>query len=459
MTLMLRLGDLASLTGGRLSSGNPRALVTRFRIDSRAVERGDYFVALKGAKHDGHVFVRDVLDKGAGGLVLSREIKGLPESVNCLVVPDTVDALQRIAGDFRGRFDVRVVGITGSNGKTTTKEMTAHVLSSAGKNLLSTHGNMNSQIGLPLMLLELEQRNTHAVLEMGASEKGNIARLADLAKPDVGVITGIGAAHLEFFGSLENVLAAKWELVESLGPSGSAVLNADDPLLMSRRGSLRRPLATFGLSPEADVRAVNVRFVPEAVFDIVADGRRREVRLPVSGEFNVRNALAAAAVARGENVPLDAVADALETFTPPAQRMEIRTTRDGVTFVIDAYNANPTSMRASLEGFHQAFPNRPKSVVLGSMLELGPAAEKEHADLGKMLAGLNFHKIYFIGPEGEWVKEGLSTAGASASLTIARDKESLRDELKKSLVSGSAVLFKASRGVRLEDVYQPLLGD
>lgn len=453
----MRLGDLAAVTGGRLTGGNPRALVTRFVIDSRAVERGDYFVALKGVRHDGHVFVRDVLDKGAGGLVLSREIKDLPESVNCLVVPDTVDALQRIARDYRRRFDVRVVGITGSNGKTTTKEMTAQVLAAAGKTLLSTKGNMNSQIGLPLMLLELETRSTHAVLEMGASEKGNIARLSELASPDVGVITGIGAAHLEFFGSLENVLAAKWELMEALGPAGRAVLNADDALLMSRRKSLKCPLTTFGVSENADVRAEKIRFEPGAVFDLIMDGQRREIQLPVSGEFNVRNALAAAAVARGENISLDVVAAALAKFNPPPQRMEIQTTKDNVTYVIDAYNANPTSMKASLEGFNQAFPNRTKIVVLGSMLELGPAAEAEHANLGKLLAGLNMEKIYFIGPEGEWMKSGLAAAGGKTIVTISQNKEALRNELKKSLSPGVAVLFKASRGVRLEDVYQPLL--
>lgn len=453
----MRLGDLAAVTGGRLTGGNPRALVTRFVIDSRAIERGDYFVALKGARHDGHVFVQDVLAKGAGGLVLSREMDDLPNNVNCLVVPDTVMALQRIAKDYRRRFDVRLVGITGSNGKTTTKEMTAQVLASAGKTLLMTKGNMNSQIGLPLMLLELDPKSTHAVLEMGASEKGNIARLAELASPDVGVITGIGAAHLEFFGSLENVLAAKWELMEALGPSGRAVLNADDALLMSRRKSLRCPLTTFGLSEKADVRAEKIRFEPNAVFDLVADGQRREVRLPVSGEFNVRNALAAAAVARGENISLDDVVAALAKFNPPPQRMEIRTTKDRVTLVIDAYNANPTSMRASLEGFNQAFPNRPKVVVLGSMLELGPSAQAEHSDLGRLLAGLNMQQIFFIGPEGEWVKEGFSSVGGRIPITISQSKEDLRNQLKKSLSPGVAVLFKASRGVRLEDVYQPLL--
>jgi UDP-N-acetylmuramoyl-tripeptide--D-alanyl-D-alanine ligase len=426
-------------------------------IDSRSAGPGDLFVALKGERNDGHDFVRDVAAKGAAGALVSREIPGLPTDFACLRVADTLEALQRIGRAHRQKFPARVTGITGSNGKTTTKEMLSQILSHAGKSVLSTLGNLNSQIGLPLMLMELQPGHTHMVLEMGASEKGNIARLCELAGPQAGIITNIGKAHLEFFGGVEGVLNAKWELVESLPKDGLAVLCADDPLLESRRKQAACSVTTFGISPQADVRAENVRQTPETVFDLICGKARQEVRLPVPGLFNVMNALAAAAVAKADNISMASIAEALADFRPPQQRMQVRRAKDGVLFVIDAYNANPSSMKASLESFDRAFPDRRKVAVLGGMRELGPYAEPEHRGLGEFLAALGLERIYFLGPEGEWVRSGLSSKKQGATLALFQDKEALRAELRKVISGHTAVLFKASRGVRLEDVYEPLL--
>ena len=443
-------------TGTNVPTNVP-ANVLRVVIDSRAVQPGDLFGALKGDRRDGHDFLKEVADRGAAGAMVSRGVDGLPSGFGLIRVDDTLQGLQRLGRAHREKMSVRVIGITGSNGKTTTKEMTAHLLQAMGRDVFSTRGNLNSQIGLPLMLLELEPHHTHAVLEMGASAKGDIQGLAEMARPQMAVITGIGRAHLETFGSLEGVLAAKWELVESLGKDGIAFLNADDPLLLSRRKSARCSVVTYGLSAGADVRAENVRQDPQTAFDLVVGGARRNVRLPVPGLFNVTNALAAAAVALWERGLLPDVAEGLGRFTPPPQRMQLRRRPDGSMFVIDAYNANPDSMGAFLDSFVQAFPHWPKTVVLGSMLELGFASEQEHRQLGHKLAGLPLERIFFVGPEGEWVRSGYVEAGGKKDVVVGDDKNLLRTEIAGGLAPNGVVLFKASRGVRLEEIYEPLI--
>lgn len=455
MNLDVTAAELASLMGGRLSSGDPAARVRSLAIDSRALQEGDYFVALAGERSDGHEFVPEVLARGAAGVVVSRDVPGIPQGTNCIRVAAAIPALQKAGQAFRRRFPVRVVGITGSNGKTTTKDMTAHALAAGGKKVLATRGNLNSQIGLPLMLMEIEAGMSHAVLEMGASERGNIRRLAELAGPDTGVITGIGAAHLEYFGSLEGVRDAKWELIESLPHGGVAVLNADDPLLASKAVPAGRRSVTFGFGAGADVRGENVAQDESVTFDLLCDGKRLPVRLPLPGLFNVRNALAAAAVAWTEGIGLDAICASLAAFSPPKMRMEVRRLPDGTVFLIDAYNANPTSMKASIESFVRAFPGRPHVAVLGSMLELGPSAQAEHTALGALVAGSAVDEVYFLGPEGGWVRYGAGPA--KERVRLFDDHDSLRRALAAALRPGSAVLFKASRGVKLEKIFEPMI--
>lgn len=456
MTLPYSWNEWAAMTGGRLGQeGAVRP--ARVVIDSRAVQPGDLFVALKGERADGHDFLSQVAAQGAAGALVSRGGEGLPAGFGWIRVDDPLAALQKAAAAHRQKMNVRVIGITGSNGKTTTKEMLAHVLREAGRTVCATRGNLNSQIGLPIMLLDLHCDHTHAVLEMGASAKGDLTALASLARPSMAVLTGIGRAHLETFGSLDGVLAAKWELVESLNRDGIAFLNGDDSLLAKKKNDALCSVVTFGTGSGLDVRAERVRQDPQAVFDLVVGGARREVRLPVPGLFNVSNALAAAAVALWERVPLPEVARALGTFVPPPQRMQVRRRSDGTLLVIDAYNANPDSMAASLNSFVNAYPGSPKTVVLGSMLELGEVAEQEHRRLGQVMAGLPLERIFFVGPEGPWVRAGYDEAGGKKSFTMGEDRAPLRDEIARVLRPDSVVLFKASRGVRLEEIYESLL--
>lgn len=456
MTLSYSWEELAAHAGGRLEKAG--AVMARgVGIDSRAVRKGDLFVALKGDRQDGHEFLGEAAARGAAGALVSRSVEGLPNGFGLIRAGDALTGLQSLGRAHRKGMPVRVIGITGSNGKTTTKEMLAHLLQSMGRDVFATKGNWNSQIGLPLMLLELESHHTHAALEMGASAKGDIARLAEMAAPQMAVITGIGRAHLETFGTVEGVLEAKWELVEALGKDGVAFLNADDPRLVARRKEARCSVVTFGLSPGADVRAENVRQTPHTVFDLVVGGARREVRLPMPGLFNVTNALAAASVALWERGLLPVVAEALGRVTPPSQRMQMRRRADGPLFLIDAYNANPDSMAASVQSFVRAFPQGPKTAVLGSMRELGPASEREHIQLGRTLAGLPLERIFFIGPEGEWVRAGYAEAGGKKEVAIGEDREKMREDIARSLEANAVILFKASRGVRLEEIYEPLL--
>lgn len=451
MNLELTFGELARITGGRLLSGHPGAPVRALTIDSRRAGPGDVFVALKGERHDGHDFVKDVLARGAAGALVTDAPAGLPRGAAVVQAPDPVRALQDVARRHRERFKARVVGITGSNGKTTTKEMVSRLLGAAGKSVLATQGNLNSQIGLPLMVMELGPAHTHAVFEMGASEKGNIASLASVARPSVGVITNIGRAHIEFFKTREGVADAKWELAESLPSDGLAVLNADDPRLMARRGKTKARVVTFGLEAGADVRGEDLRQAPETSFTLSSRGRKVPVTLSMPGLFNVYNALAAAAVALEEGAGFDSIADALAAFQPPAQRMQVRRGTGGEILVVDAYNANPDSMSASLESFAKAYAGRRRVAVLGGMRELGPTAQEEHRALGLQLSRLGLEAVFFFGPEGAWVKEGYP------GLREFHDKESLREAIKKASSPGAAFLFKASRGVKMEEVYEPLL--
>jgi UDP-N-acetylmuramoyl-tripeptide--D-alanyl-D-alanine ligase len=457
MTLGFRWADLPAITAGRLSGGDASSTVGPVAVDSQAVSRGGTFVALPGQRRDGHDFVRPAVERGATGVVVSRDVGVLPAGVACLRVDDTLRALQEVGAAHRKLFTPAVVGVTGSNGKTTTKEMVARVLRASGREVLATRGNLNSQVGLPLMLMELEAGHGYAVFEMGASKRGEIARLAELARPRIGVLTNVGPAHLETFGTLQDVFEAKWELAASLPRDGLAVLNADDPFLAARRTAPACPVMTFGLGPKADVRAENIVQEPGASFDLVLGGVRRRVRLAAPGAFNVLNALAAAAVGLHERVPLDELVAALERAVPPPGRMQVRVSREGAVMVLDAYNANPASMSAAVESFVRAYADRKRLAVLGGMRELGAAAEAEHAGVGERLAGLSLDRIFFLGEEGDWVRAGYEKGGGAARFEVYASRDELREALRRELGPGVAAVFKASRGVRLEEVYEPLL--
>lgn len=450
------LHELINAARGEFLLGDPHSLVRTLSIDSRTIRKGDYFIAISGNNFDGHAFLKTVIEKGAAGIIVSKQDLDLgnpfPVFPAVVRVADTTRALGDIAGAYRRKWRTPLAAVTGSNGKTTTKEMLASILGLKGKTL-HTAGNFNNQIGLPLTLVGLASEHEYAVVEMGSSYPGEIARLAEIAAPDIGVITNIGLSHLERLKNREGVLAEKRALLDGLHEGGCGIVNIDDPMLKDIRLAEGRELVTYGTAPDAMVRATNVRFWPEKPsFDLTIDGRSVGIKLAIFGGFNISNALAAAAAAWKAGAGLETIKAGLERFSPVGMRMETRELASGVTLINDAYNANPSSMRASVRGVVESFPDRVKVAVLGDMLELGEGADTEHRSLGEFLDSQPFSKIFLYGPRMEKAAAAMKGHGRHYP-----DKESLEIDLKRSLAPGSVVLVKGSRGMRLEEIVEHLL--
>jgi UDP-N-acetylmuramoyl-tripeptide--D-alanyl-D-alanine ligase len=453
------LHELVSAVRGEFLSGNPHAPVRNLSTDGRALRRGDYFVALQGKNFDGHDFLKQAVERGAAGIVVSRQQIDLgnpfPDFPAIVRVNDTLKALGDIARCYREKFRIPLIGITGSNGKTTTKEMLASILRHKGPTV-STTGNFNNRIGLPLTLFNLTSEHRYAVVEMGTSIPGEIGRLTEIASPSVGIITNIGLAHLENFKSQEGVLEEKSTLFRSLPDDGYAVVNNDDPYLRKLLPSLEKASVTYGVEREAQVQAKNIRLWPEfPSFDLCIGAECVRVTLPLYGRFNVYNALAAAAAAWKLGIDSETIKQGLEHFSVPRMRMEVKKLISGVTIINDAYNANPTSVKESVQGMVTAFPDREKIVVLGDMLELGVQAEAEHFRLGEFLVSQPLSKVFLYGP----LMEKAFLAMNNPSVAYFKKKDELEAALRKPLPPGAVVLFKASRGMALEEIANKMLSE
>jgi len=455
----IRLQELISAVQGEFLSGNPHADVAAIVTDGRTLRKGDYFLALAGKNFDGHDFLRQALENGADGIIVSRENLDLgnpfPNFPAIVRVKDTLKALGDIAAYNRRKFTIPVVGVTGSNGKTTTKDMLAAILNGKGRTLCS-EGNYNNQIGLPQTLLHLDTSHRFAVVEMGSSFPGEIQRLAEITAPTMGIVTNIGSAHLENFKSQEGVFEEKTALFRSLPDDGCAIVNADDPFLRRVMLSLGKENVTYGIEKVAQVTAKNIKLWPDyPSFDLCIGPDSVNVTLPVYGRFNVYNALAAAASAWKLGVGLDAIRTGLQGFIPSKMRMEVRRLISGTVFINDAYNANPVSVMESVESLVQTFPDREKVVVLGDMLELGLQAEAEHYKLGEFLASQPLSGIFLYGPLME--KAMLVLNNTSVKHFLEQDK--LKAALKHAMPEGGVVLFKASRGMAIEKVADELFSE
>lgn len=435
--------------------GDPWAPFRDICTDTRQFRPLSFYLALKGKNFDGHAYVGEAQEKGAGGLILSHLdngwARGLARLPAVVRVPDTLVALQKLASAHRQRYNPMVVGVTGSNGKTTVKEMLGQILALQGPTL-KTHGNLNNHIGLPFMILEITPEHRFAVLEMGASQKGDIALLATLAAPQLGIITNIGPAHLEFFGSLEGTFQAKRELADGVSSGSRVVLNKDDPFLAKLAEELGSRAITFGFHPDAQVRATRVTEEEKTHFDLRANGQSVSVQLPVPGRFNVQNALAAAAAALELGAPLDLIVQGLESFTNVAMRMQKKVLASGAVVMNDAYNANPASMRQGLAGFCGAYPGREKIAVLGDMLELGSGSFQEHRDLLKKIQEFPLISVFLIGPQ---MKEAFGP-GLPPYFRHFSDKAEMLSALRKTVGPSNAVFVKGSRGMALEEIVQKL---
>lgn len=418
------------------------ATVTGWSIDSRTVEPGSLFFALRGPNHDGHCFVEKAFEKGAVAAVVEHAIGGAPAA---LVVADAQAALDRLAAWARARWEGTVIGITGSAGKTTTKEVIAQLLAvemPVGK----TVGNLNNHIGVPLSILRLPDDAKAAVIEIGMNHPGEIRRLAGIARPSIGVVTNVGLAHAEFFGSAEGVALAKRELIEALPSDGLAVLNADDPRVARFHEVFPGRAITFGISGPADIRAEAVEYGPDGVRFRV-DGTDFESSL--SGRHNVSNILAGLAVARSFGIEFARIKDAVRALTPGNMRGE-RFTHNGITILNDCYNSNPEAARSMVDVL-RTIPARRHIAVLGEMLELGRWSESLHGDVGRYTAQCGIDVLIGIrGAAREMVDEAVRS-GLPAGAAFFFDDPAAAGELLRGIAQpGDAILFKGSRGTRVE---------
>ena len=443
----MQVAEAAAALEARCSDGS-----TEFHgctTDSRSVERGQLFVALQGPNHDGHDHVDDAARSGAAAAMIARAVQA---SLPLIEVDDTLAALGRLAADWRDRFELPVIGVTGSNGKTTVKEMLASILQ-RGAPVLATRGNLNNEIGLPLTLMQLDASHRIAVIEMGANHPGEIARLARLARPGIGVITQCAPAHLEGFGSVEGVARAKGELFANLDANGTAVINADDdfaPLWHELAGARR--CLTFAVDAPADVRA---GWRPDGIgsrIELTTPEGSATLRLALPGRHNVANAAAAAATALAAGTPLEAIVAGLEAMRPVPGRLAVKTTPGGVCIIDDTYNANPASLRAGLEVL--AASQGRHWLVLGDMAELGPSGKDYHRKAAKLARAHGVERLLTIGELASLTSTGFG-AGAQHYERI----EDLVSDLRATLSPQTTVLIKGSRSMGLERVVSALTSE
>jgi UDP-N-acetylmuramoyl-tripeptide--D-alanyl-D-alanine ligase len=547
----LTIADILAATGGDLLRGSESTAFSGVSIDSRTIGQGELFWTLKGDRFDGHTFVNEVIIKGAAGAIVGPEFMpaltpapgmSWPTDRVLIRVKDRLLALQETAGFLRRQFPIPVVAVTGSNGKTTTKEMIASIMScskkgegrrvkseefhhspftlhTSSKEVLKTVGNQNNLIGLPLTLCKLSSEVKMAVLELGMNAFGEIRRLTQICQPTVGLITNIGPAHIEFFGSLEKISQAKGELFEEMRPDGVAIINGDDPYCL-RMANRRGKVITFGLREGADVRGEGIRQHETNVsFTLHADGKKIEITLPLVGQINVYNALAAAAAARAIHVPLSVIRQGLEQVVlPPMRMMRLKGWNNSI-IINDAYNANPVSMCSAIDTLVQSkadlsiergdnatqregdetgrgkkgekgrhlppgplfpqsagLPVPPQSLkegahfaasvggrailVLGDMLELGADAERFHRYVGWFIALSHIDYLFTCGHLAHWIaEEALANGMEKDHVFPDLNHDRIAETLKTLAAPGDRILIKGSRGARMETVAKILMDE
>ncbi|MFK4067977.1 UDP-N-acetylmuramoyl-tripeptide--D-alanyl-D-alanine ligase [Streptomyces sp. NPDC029674] len=458
--IALSLAEIASVVGGQTYDiPDPAVQVTGPVVrDSREVEPGSLFVAFVGERVDGHDYAADVVAAGAAAVLASR-----PVGVPAIVVDDVQAALGALARHVVERLGATLVALTGSVGKTSSKDLLAQVLRRHAPTVW-TPGSLNNEIGLPLTALSATDETRFLVLEMGARGIGHIRYLTGLTPPKIGLVLNVGTAHIGEFGGREQIAQAKGELVESLPADGAAVLNADDPLVRAMASRTKARVLLFGEAEDADVRAENVRLTGngQPAFTLHTPSGCSDVTLRLYGEHHVSNALAAAAVAHELGMSVDEIALALsEAGTLSRWRMEVTERPDGVTVVNDAYNANPESMRAALRALAAMGKGRRTWAVLGQMAELGDEGLAEHDAVGRLAVRLNVSKLVAVGGrEASWLQLGAYNEGSWGEESVhVSDAQAAVDLLRSELRAGDVVLVKASRSVGLERVATALLDD
>lgn len=446
MDLKIDIETLTKALGGKLLKGNPGAPFSRFETDSRKVKNGDFFLPLKGVNYDAHSFLPSTLAAGAGGWI--AEALKIPDKTpeTVITVDNTLKALQALALFHRRRFNPRLAAITGSNGKSTVKEMLTAVFSAAGPTC-SNRGNLNNHIGLPLSLLELSAEHRYAVFELGASKQGDTAEIAALALPDVGVVTNIAPAHLEGFGDMETLFRTETEVADHLAADGVMIYNADDDWL-SRLAGRPRSLS-FGRSQKADFRVQE----SGSGFSICEKEGQFQITLSQDSAHNRLNAAAAWAAARTLGVPPEHIISGLAGFHPPPMRMQEIKIKEALV-ILDAYNANPHSMASALK--EMTGKPKPLYLMLGDMKELGKFSKYYHTDLGAALAHMGAEKVFLAGPEMKAAAGAYCRAGGN-SMEYGESLEDWLPQARELISAGKgSFLIKASRSMKFERIIEGL---
>jgi UDP-N-acetylmuramoyl-tripeptide--D-alanyl-D-alanine ligase len=461
--LSLTAADIAAAAGGRVVRGEAQTGIGRIVIDSRAVQAGDFFVAIKGERFDGHRFVGETLERGALGAMVEAvpDAPGTGERRAPVIVqvPETTRALQMTARHVRRRSGSQVVAITGSAGKTTTKEVAAELLSSRYR-VFRNKGNLNNHIGLPLSLLELRSRPEIAVVELGMNHPGEIRTLVGIAEPEVRVWTNVGDAHLGFFESADAIAAAKAEILEEARPNDLLIANANDARVMSRAEGFHGRVMTFGIGTKADVMATDVE--AKGLDGLAATLQTRDgtahLRSPLLGLGNLSNILAATAVAIHFDVPVSEIVERAERLRPATHRGELLRLPGGITLVDDSYNSSPSALRQALEVVAAARGCARRVAILGEMLELGSHADRLHAESGKAAAAAQLDLLIAVGgpAAGILARAAIENGLSASTVTHVATKEEAAELALKRVRPGDLVLVKGSRGIGTDLVVERL---
>lgn len=445
--MKLTVEEILSTTGGKLLSGKSEGTITSISTDTRSLKQGDFYVALKGANFDGHVFVMDAIKKGSSGVLVSDKM-AVTSGLTAIQVSNTEKALGDMAQAWRKKFFIPVVGLTGSSGKTTTKDMLTACLQEVGP-VCATQGNLNNLIGLPKTIFTLEAKHRYAVWEMGMNAFGEIARLTEIAGPTIGLITNVGLAHLEGVGSLSGVAKAKGELFEGLASQAVAIVNADDAEI--RKLIVHGPQISFGRTQPADVQVQKIKYTADgSVVQMKMGQGVVEFQTPLTADYQVDNFAACVAVCEALQIPAEKIQMGIQKFSSGKMRGERIDLAKGITVINDTYNANPTAMRVALEALANSYPNRRKIAVLGEMWELGDKSDDYHAQVGEDVAKAGIKELFIFGEKAEPMKKSFPQARHYLKM------DELIADLQASLKSGDVLLVKGSRGARMERVVESL---
>ncbi|WP_066187306.1 MULTISPECIES: UDP-N-acetylmuramoyl-tripeptide--D-alanyl-D-alanine ligase [Gracilibacillus] len=453
------LSQIAVMANAELSSNQySNRTMTGVSIDTRSIEEGQLFIPFTGANVDGHQFVEQAYENGAAAAFWQKDVPNPPKDVPLLFVDDSLQAMQDLAKNYRIETGVKVIGITGSNGKTSTKDMVAQVLSGHFK-VQKSQGNYNSQQGLPLSLFTLDEDTEIMVLEMGMSDIGQIAKLVDIACPNISIITNIGESHMEILGSRERIAEAKFEITSNLSQEGLFIYDGDEPLLQQKLTEDQTPFIckSFGKSKTSDIYPLSIELKGDGTEFIVNQFPDSTLYLPVLGIHNVKNAMAAILAAIHLGVHENEIKQQLTNLQLTAMRMETIQGKKQSLIVNDAYNASPTSMRAAISLIDSLKGYTSKILILGDMLELGVAEKELHQEIGHFIAEQGIHYVYTYGELGKEIAKGIKETKSSIQVTSFMDKETLVAAVTPLLHPQTVVLLKASRGMKLEELLDELV--